>query len=197
MDRKTLLGWFHDHPWAVHGDVEALVSRCEHAVRVHARDDAWLAARSYVAGRQHEWEESHGAHASEAFVAREVCKQLANELAHHEPAPHPGDEEHLAGAEVKAALSHEGWAVVVPWILALAKEEEHRTWREIVEHTRRRAQELIRSHHLSSDTQFDHTRCYGDVAARIAGILEEDCQEHVYVRPPLPLTVAPPAAARA
>jgi hypothetical protein len=44
---------------------------------------------------------------------------------------------------------------------------------------RRRARELIRTHHLSSDTEFDQTRCYGDVAARIAGILAEDYSEHL------------------
>jgi len=180
MDRTTVLGWLREHPDLVHGDPEAVVVRCEWAVRRHAREDAWLAAKRYVAARQHQWEASHGAHASEAFVAREVCKQLADELAHHEPAPHPGDEEHLAGGGVKAALEHEGWTFMIPWIMALAKEEEHRTWSEIVGHTKRRAQELIQSHHLSNDTRFDQTKCYSDVAARIAGILADDYTEHAF-----------------
>lgn len=177
MDRDRVLEWLRAHPHAVHGDPEVVVSRCEQAVRRHAREDAWAAARRYLARRQHEWEESHGAHASEAFVAREVCRQLADELAHHEPAPHPGDEEHLAGGDVKAALDHEAWVALIPWVIAVGREEEHRTWREVVDHTRRRAQELIRSHHLSSDTQFDHTRCYGDVAASITRILADEYAE--------------------
>jgi hypothetical protein len=146
----------------VKGEPEALVSRCEESVRRHARENAWVGAKRYVAERQHEWEASHGAHASESFVAREVCKSLAYELAHHEPAPHPGDEESLAGGTVKGALEHEGWEFLIPWIMEVAREEEHRTWQEIVAYTKSRAGELIRSHHLSSDTQFDHTKCYGD-----------------------------------
>lgn len=184
MDRKTVLDWLGEHPNAVHGDPEAVVSRCEHAVRRHARVDAWIAAKRYVAARQHMWEEGHGAHASEAFVAREVCRELASELAHHEPIPHPGEEDHLAGREVKATLEREAWEFLVPWILELARDEEHRTWREIVTHTKRRAEELIRSHHLTSDTDFDHTKCYSDVAARIARMLAEEYEEHI--APPSP-----------
>jgi hypothetical protein len=182
MDRSSILEWLRDHPAAAHGDPEEIVSRCERAVRRHAREDAWIAAKRYVAERQHEWERSHGAHASEAFVAQEVCKQLAGELADHEPAPHPGDEDHLAGANVKAALDQEGWLVMIPWIMELARDEEHRTWQEIVAHTKQRARDLIRSHHLSSDTQFDHTRCYGDVAARISGILADDFSHRAFPR---------------
>lgn len=182
MDRATVLEWFRQHPDVVHGDPEEIVDRCERAVRRHAREDAWLLAKRYVAERQHAWEESHGAHASEAFVAREVCRQLAQELRDHEPAPARGDEEHLAGGPVKAALEQDGWAYLIPWIMEVARDEEHRTWREIVSHTKRHAQELIRSHHLSSDTSFDHTRCYGDVASQIAGILARDFSEHAFPR---------------
>lgn len=197
MDRSVVLDWLRGHQDLVHGDPEAVVVRCEWGVRRHAREDAWVAARRYVAARQHEWEGSHGAHASEAFVAREVCRQLADELAHHEPAPHPGDEEHLAGEGVRVALEHEAWAFMIPWIMALAREEEHRTWNEVVAHTRRRAQELIRGHHLSNDTRFDHTRCYNDVAARIAGILAEDYSQHAFPRRKGPLESAAPSPTRA
>jgi hypothetical protein len=182
MDRATVLEWLKSHPQVVKGDAEALVSRCEQAVRRHAREDAWVSAKRYVAERQHEWEESHGAHASEAFVAREVCRQFADDLARHEPAPHAGDEDHLAGSSVKASLAHEGWEFMIPWIMEVARDEEHRTWQQIVSYTKGRAQELIRSHHLSGDTRFDQTRCYGDVAAQISGILARDFSEHAFPR---------------
>jgi hypothetical protein len=180
MDRVTVLGWFQKHSEVVHGDAEEIVSRCERAVRRHAREDAWLSAKRYVVERQDVWEAGYGAHASEAFVAREVCQQLAEELRDHEPTPHPGDEEHLAGGKVKAALERDGWEHLIPWILEIAREEEHRTWGEIVRYTKRHARELIESHHLSSDTSFDHTRCYGDVATQIAGILAHDLAEHAF-----------------
>ena len=66
--------------------------------------------------------------------------------------------------------------------MQVAREEEHEAWREIVRHTKHQARELIRSHHLSSDSSFDHTRCYGDVAAQIAGILARDFSEHAFPR---------------
>lgn len=182
MDRTNVLEWLRDHPKVVHGDAEALVSRCEGAVRRHAREDAWIAAKQWVTKRQHEWEESHGAHASEAFVAREVCQQLADELRHHEPSPHAGDEEHLAGGPIRAGLEQDGWEFLIPWIMQLAREEEHQAWSEVVGHTQRRAQDLIREHHLSDNTEFDHTKCYGDVAARISGILARDYSEHAFPR---------------
>jgi hypothetical protein len=182
MNRTVVLEWLHLHPDLVHGDADAIVDRCERAVRRHAREDAWVLAMRYVAERQHAWEESRGAHASEAYVAREVCGQLAQELRNHEPAPHRGDEDHLAGGPVRAALEQPAWEYLIPWIMEVARDQEHETWGEIVRHTKRHARELIRSHHLSSDTDFDHTRCYGDVAAQIAGILAHDFSEHAFPR---------------
>ena len=182
MNRATVVEWFHQHPDLVHGDAGAIAERCERAVRRHAREDAWVLAKRYVVGRQQVWEETLGAHASEAFVAREVCQQLAQELRNHEPAPQPGDEAHLAGGGVKAALEQGAWEYLIPWIMELARDEEHETWREIVRYTKRQAQELIRSHHLSSDSTFDQMRCYGVVAAQIAGILAHDFSEHAFPR---------------
>ena len=182
MDRTIVVEWLREHPEAAHGDVEEIVTRCEYAVRRHAREDAWIAAKEWVTKRQHEWEESHGAHASEAFVAREVCRQLASELQRHEPHPQAGDEEHLAGEPVRTGLEQSGWEFMIPWIMELARKEEHRAWSEVVGHTKRRALDLIRENHLSDDTHFDQTKCYGDVAARIAGILAQDYSEHVFPR---------------
>ena len=143
-----------------------------------------MSAKRRAAERQHQWETSHGAHASEAFVAREVCGQIADDLAHHEATPHPGDQDHLVGGGVRAALEAEAWEFMIPWIMELARDEEHRTWTQIVDYTKHRAKELIRSHHLSSDTRFDHTGCYRDVAARISGILAHDYSEHAFPRDP-------------
>jgi hypothetical protein len=182
MDRTTVIGWLREHPELVHGDASEIVSRCEGAVRRHAREDAWVFAKRYAARRQHAWRASHGAHASEAFVAREVCQQIAAELRAREPTPQSGDEDHLAGGPTKAALEREGWEFMIPWIMEVARDEEHAAWLEIVRHTRRHARELIRKHHLSSDTDFDHTRCYADVATRIAGLLADDYSQHAFPR---------------
>ncbi len=135
-----------------------------------------------MAERRRDWDEMLGAHASEAYVAREVCHQLAYELRRHEPSPHPGDEDHLAGGPVKGALEQEGWEFMLPWIMDLAREEEHETWEEIVRYTDHRARELIRAHHLSDDCSFDHSKCYGEIAARIASLLERDFAGHAFPR---------------
>ncbi|MFQ5417110.1 MAG: hypothetical protein ACE5FL_08715 [Myxococcota bacterium] len=182
MERETVERWIERHPGSVHGDVRELVSRCERSVRRHAREDAWLAAKRALAKHQREWQESPGAHASEAYVAQEICQQLAWDLRHHEPAPHRGDEDHLAGGVVKSAIEPDGWEFLARWIMDLAREEEHRTWSEIVKYTQHRARHLIRSHHLSDDCSFDHSKCYGEVALRIAGLLAHDYSTHAFPR---------------
>ena len=139
-----------------------------------------MAAKRYASRRRHHWEEDVGAHASEAYVAREVCHELAEELDRHEPGPREGDEEHLGGGPVKAAFDEEGWSIVTRWIMTLAREEEHQSWQEIVSYTDHLARELIRKHHLSDDTRFDHAHCFGEVATRIAALLERDYGAHAF-----------------
>jgi len=180
MERDEILHWFEEHPDAVHGDAREILTRCERSVRRHAREDAWMAAKHYVERRRHAEGATGGMHASEAYVAHEVCHQLANELASHEPHPGAGDEDHLAGGPVKAAIDGKGWEVLASWILEVAREEEHKTWLEITRYTDRLARELIKKHHLSDDCSLDHSKCFGDVAARISQILEADFERHAF-----------------
>jgi hypothetical protein len=181
MERQAVQQWFEQHPQLVHGDVRELIERCEPTVRRHAREDAWLAAKRYVVEREFEWG-GIGAHASEVYVARDVCAQLAYELKHHEPEPKEGDEDHLAGGALKAALEPAGWDFLVRWIIDVAREEEHGTWLEIVHYTQKRARTLIDEHHLSEDNRFDHTKCYGEIAPRIMAMLERDYSQHAFPR---------------
>lgn len=178
MDKNQVLKWFEEHPDRVHGDVRAVLERCERSVRQHAREAAWTAAKRYVEQRRHETQGELGAHASESYVAREVCHRIADELLRHEPHLEAGAEDRLAGGFVKAAVEGEGWEVLVPWILEMGREEEHRTWVEITRYTNHLARELIRKHRLSDDTQFDHTKCFGEIAQRIERLLERDFELH-------------------
>jgi hypothetical protein len=174
MELSEVLTWFEQHPDIVHGDLNEVLMRCERTVRRHAREAAWVAAKDYVKQRREDEKEHHGAPASEAYVARHVCHQLADELIRHEPSFEPSNEEKLAGGSVKSAVGGAGWEVLVPWILEMAREEEHRTWLEIAHYTDKRAKELIREHHLSDDNHFDHTKCYGELAQLIERLLEAD-----------------------
>jgi hypothetical protein len=183
MDRSEILRWLEAHPAAVHGEASEILERCEHAVRRHAAEDAWLAAKSWAERRRRDFE-SHGwgNHASEAFVAGEVCHQLAWELRHHEPEVAAGAEEHLAGGPVREALEPDGWAVLSGWVLELAREQEHATWREVVRFTDRRARSLVRERQLSRDQSLENARHYPEIAADVAGLLARDYSVHAHPR---------------
>jgi hypothetical protein len=175
MTREEILRWLEEHRAAIRGDPEDLLERCERAVRRHAREAAWLAAKAWAERRRGDYAaEPWGNHASEAFVAAEVCHQLAWELAHREPGVAPGSEERLAGGPLRRALEDEAWQAVAPWIRELAAAVEHATWREIVRFTHQRARSLVRERHLSRDCDLDHARHYPEIAAEIVGELARD-----------------------
>ncbi len=181
MERDEILHWFEEHPDAVYRDASELLTTCERSVRRHAREDAWVAAKHYVERRRQAAGTTGGTHASEAYVAHEVCHQLAYELRCHEPHPGAGDEDHLAGGPVKAAIDGKGWEVLASWILEVAREEEHKTWLDITRYSDRLARELIEKHHRSDDCSFDPSECFGEVAARISQILENDFERHAFL----------------
>ncbi len=183
MDRAEILHWLEEHPAAVHGSPGEILERCERAVRRHAAEDAWLAAKSWVERRRRDFEgHGWGNHASEAFVAREVCHQLAWELRRHEPEVALGSEEQLAGGPVRESLAPEGWAVLSRWVLELARQQEHATWREVVRFTDRRARTLVREHQLSHDTSLEGARHYPEIAADVAGLLARDYSVRAHPR---------------
>lgn len=182
METQEALHWLEQHREFVDGDPKQILERCERSVRRHAREDAWVSAKGFVASRRQQQKDFSGGRASEAYVARDVCHQVADELLRHEPHPEPGDEDHLAGGTVKASLDERGWTALIPWILDVAREEEHRTWLEIARYTDRLAKDLIRDHHLSSETRFDQIKCYGEVAEQIERMLERDYSRHAFDR---------------
>jgi hypothetical protein len=183
MFREEILDWMGRHRHAIGGDPAELVGRCERAVRRHATEAAWLAAKAWAERRRRDFEaEPWGNHASDAFVASEVCHQLAWELAHHEPDVAAGSEERLAGGPLRRQLEDEAWQTAAPWIRELAVAVEHATWREIVRFTHARARSLVRERHLSHECDLDHARHYPEIAAEIAGALAQDYALHAFPR---------------
>jgi len=176
MERVDIEKWFRVHPPASRVEVKELLDRCESAVRRHAQEDAWLAARDYARQRAHEWESEFGLPASEQFVTREVCDELSWELAHHEPVVQRGAEDHLVGGAVRQALAPDEWEVIRPWVLEQAAAEEHRTWMEIVRFTHRRAREIIRRNRFTLDAPWDEdaSHSYSTIAAHVAEILSRE-----------------------
>ena len=182
MDRSEVLHWFEEHPAAAHSDPEEIVLRCERAVRRHAAEDAWLAAKRYVEKRGHEWEKQWSPPASEAFVTPEVCHNLAWELRTHPPAVEEADSEHLAGGPVMDSLEPDGWAFLRRWVRELALDEERRIWPEIVEFTNNRGRSLKRERKLSHDPDWDAEHRYTVLAAHVAEILAHDYSIHAHRR---------------
>ncbi len=178
MERREVLSWLEQHAQAVHGDPEKIIERCEREVRNHAAEDAWQAAKKYVEQRMHQWSHQWGGHASEAHVAKEVCPQLAHELERNEPHPAPGDEPHLVGRELLRALEPDARAKLFQWVLELADQVEHATWREIVRFTRREGQTLVREGRVSKEGSWEATENYARKAAHVAQLLAEEYEQH-------------------
>ncbi len=175
MNRDDVLRWLEQHPSSVFADPGSVVSRCERAVRRHAIEDAWLAAKRHAETRRKQFEaEGWGNHASEAFVAEEVCHQIAYELRHREPLVGREDAERLAGGNVHEVVDSDGWEVLVRWIIDLARAQELATWREVVRFTHRRGRELVHENHLSHACDLEHARHYPEIAAQIAAALARD-----------------------
>jgi len=178
MERTEILDWLIQHPEYVHDIPERVLTRCETEVKEHAQEDAWLHARDVAEERNHYWRDSWGAHASEVFVAREVCSDLADEFKHSEPTPVEGHSEIYVEEDVLSVLDPEARSVIFDYVYELACGEEHQAWMEVVRFTRERGRNLAREEGLSSDVSFDGTHCYSETAARVMNILASDFQHH-------------------
>ena len=166
-----VLDWFHDHPRAVRGDPDHLIARAEQLVRQHASEDAWLEARDYIEERMRDWQRSWGFHASDAYVALEVCPKLARALRMHERHMSPGDELHLVGQRLLAMFDEQGRDVLADWAPSVGEAEHHRTWEQIVRYTRKRGRDLVRAGKLSRELEWESTANFAAKAAAIAAIL--------------------------
>ncbi len=171
IDREHVLEWLHHHPRSVHGDVALIVARAEREARRHAREDAWAEARDYVSLRRQEWQRGWGFHASDAYVALEVCPRLARALRSHERHVQQGDEKHLVGDELLRLLEPEALQALSEWALEVGEQEHHRIWEEIVRYTRKRGRQLVRDGQMQRDLDWDHCENFAAKAAQVADIL--------------------------
>ena len=178
MKRSEVLDWLIQHTEHIHDIPEQVLSRCETEVRKHAQEDAWLHARDIAEEHNQHWRHSWGAHASETFVAREICRGLADEFKRNEPIPAEGHESAFVDEDVLGVLDPEARTIILEYVHDLARGEEHRAWKEIMRFTRKRGRTLAREEHLSSDRSFEGTHAYSETAARVMGILARDFQHH-------------------
>ncbi len=178
MERSEVLDWLIRHTEQIHDIPERLLSRCDTEVRQHAQEDAWLHARDIAEEHNQYWRHFWGAHASDAYIAREACRGLADEFKRNEPAPVEGHEIDFVDDDVLSVLDPEARTIILDYVHDLALGEEHRAWEQIMRFTRKRGRTLAREEHLSSNLSFERTQVYSETAVRIMGILARDFQRH-------------------
>jgi hypothetical protein len=180
MERTHLENWIKHHPGSIHADSKALLDRGEHDALDHAHRDAWTQAQRIARKSLRGFQGSNGYPASDAFVAREVCRGLARELKLHEPMPDdPSEsEEEWVSKSLLDSLEPEAQGKFVEWIHEMAEKEEHSTWKEIVRFTSRRAKDLIQERQLTDQCDWDLDHRYSIVAARVLRMLIEDFEAH-------------------
>jgi hypothetical protein len=178
MERSEILDWLRAHRDSIHADPDAALDRAERAARRQAAQDAWLHARAIVERQLALWSRrSQGIPSREDWAAREFCHELARELRHLEPHPET-DEAHWVDPETLGTFEREARERLRDWVRAVAGEEEHRVWREVVRFTDARARSLEREGRLSHEERWEHAHSYAETAARLAAILAEDYEAH-------------------
>jgi len=178
MKRSYLENWISHHPDAIHADAQSLLDRCEIETRDHARKDAWMHAKEIAERSLHRFEERFGYPASDTFVAREVCHEVARELKHHEPRPEGLGTGDWLNQLLLDALDPSARAMLLEWLDELVEQEEHSTWLEIVRFTDQHARTLIREGHLTDQCEWDLDHTYPLVAVGIVKKLIEEFEAH-------------------
>ena len=181
MERKEVLEWLTSHPQEVPESPEAILSRCEESVHDHVTEETWLKACQVARERERYWlDDGGGAHASEAFVAREVCSELAGELRRLEPVPEMTELGGWFDAATLASLGAAGRSLLLRYVLELARREEHEAWLEVMDFTRRRGLDLAHQREFSKQLDFERTHGYAETAARVMHILARDFERHAH-----------------
>ena len=120
-----------------------------------------------------------GIPASEAFVAKEICHELARELKRREPHVTAEEEAELVAKDVIEALEPAARQTLRSWIHDLAEREEHEAWLEIVRFTDHCGKNLIKRAHLSDKAEWDFDHSYTHNAAKVARMLIQEYEVHM------------------
>lgn len=171
MNRMQFESWLASHPDSVVVDPRQLLDRCEVEVGEHAHELAWRHAGGVAVECLHRFERAFGLPASETFVAKEVCSEVARELRQHGPHVDRVTEEEWLSRAVLGALGREARSPLRSWLVELAEQEEQAAWQEIVRFTKRAARDLIAEARLSDRLEWDLDRSYPRVARRVIEML--------------------------
>jgi len=178
MNRHDVESWLEHHPTLVHANPKALLNRCEREVRSHTHRDAWKHAREVTEESLHRFERVFGLPASDVFVTREVCHEIAREMRHQEPHLEATSEAELVSRSVLDALDPQAREKLREWLMELAEKEEHAVWLEIVRFTDHMARSLIRDAGMTRALEWDFDHSYPRVAARVAKLMMQEFEAH-------------------
>lgn len=176
MERQDVVRWLESHPESVHANPRSLVDRCERELRGRVAEGAWRHAKEIAERHLHHWQGSFGLPASDDFVAREVCHELARDLRHHEP--QPTAEVRSVTEEMHGALDPPALEMLREWLGELARQEEHRTWLEVVHFTDHLASRMAREGGLSAEAHWDFRHSYPRTAERIMRLMILEYETH-------------------
>lgn len=179
MERIDMERWLAQHPESIHDDPDGLLDRCEAEAKDHARHDAWLHAREIAEDRLHRFEHRFGLPASDVFVTREVCHEIARELKSHEPVPDGRAADALISQSTLDAFEPGAQSLLRNWLRDLEASEEHTTWPEIVRMTDHMAKGLIRARGMTNECDWDLDHSYPKVAARVVQMLIDEFEAHL------------------
>lgn len=193
MNRNDVDQWLAEHPDTIHVETSErpgdLLKECEERVRTYAHRDAWVHARQVAEEALRRFEGSFGLPASEPFVTREVCHEIARELRRHEPHPDNIEGDEWIRHVLVDKLDPEARDMLRQWLSEFAEKEEHAVWKEIVYFTDHLARTLIKQGQMNEALTWDFERSYSRVAARVSRMLIQEFEAHTLdpMAPPVPM----------
>ena len=170
MNRVDLESWLDRHPDSTLAPTHDLIDRCEVEVHHHAEIVAWKHALKIATASLSRFDGRFGLPASETFVTREVCHEVARDLKRHEPHLEQIDETEWLSRSILESIDPQARRVLREWLRELAEQEEHRIWREIVAFTHHVARALIEKAHMTGELEWDMERTYPRLARRATQI---------------------------
>lgn len=171
MERLDVENWIAGHPDSIRTEASRLLDTCEFEVRSHAKQDAWVHACEIAEASLRRFERVFGLPASDTFVTREVCHEIARELKHHEPHPDEAECAAWVSRALMESVDQDARRMLQAWIKDLGTREEHEVWRSIVAFADHLARKLIRDSQMTSDLDWDFDHSYPRVAARVARMM--------------------------
>ena len=171
MERMDLENWFAGHPDSIRTEPDRLLDLCERDVRAHATQDAWLHACEIAEESLHRFERVFGLPASDTFVTREVCHEIARELKRHEPHPDELQCAEWVGRALVDGVDEDARRMLLVWLKDLGEREEHEAWKGIVRFADHLARQLIREAQMTNELDWDFDHSYPRVAARVARLM--------------------------